>query len=212
MAKQTSPQKSAVCQNLRFLPLTPDAWSYLERLFGPRGASSGCWCMYWRVPKTEYEQGKGAGNRESFHRIVDTGDPPGILALAQDEPIGWCAIGPRQTLVRLEQSRALRPLDDAAVWSIACLFVRKDLRRHGVSAALLNAAAEYAFCKGAGIVEGYPTNPRTEHYPEIALWTGTMKSFQAAGFQEAGKGPTGRSIMRRTSANAARQFSCDRYA
>ena len=29
--------------DLTFHPVTPDRWPDLERLFGPRGAYSGCW-------------------------------------------------------------------------------------------------------------------------------------------------------------------------
>ena len=30
---------------LAFHPVTPDRWPDLERLFGPHGANSGCWCL-----------------------------------------------------------------------------------------------------------------------------------------------------------------------
>ena len=29
--------------------LTAGRWPALEDLFGPAGASNGCWCMYWRI-------------------------------------------------------------------------------------------------------------------------------------------------------------------
>jgi hypothetical protein len=32
-------------------PVTPERWPDLETLFGPRGATGGCWCMYWRLPR-----------------------------------------------------------------------------------------------------------------------------------------------------------------
>ena len=33
---------------LEILPLTPDRWDDVVRLFGPRGACAGCWCMFPR--------------------------------------------------------------------------------------------------------------------------------------------------------------------
>jgi len=30
-------------------PLTGENWPALEDLFGPAGASNGCWCTYWRI-------------------------------------------------------------------------------------------------------------------------------------------------------------------
>ena len=36
-------------------PLTPDRWADLETRFGPRGACAGCWCMWWRLTRREWE-------------------------------------------------------------------------------------------------------------------------------------------------------------
>ena len=36
-------------------PLTPERWNDLEALFGPHGASGGCWCMYWRLPRKIFD-------------------------------------------------------------------------------------------------------------------------------------------------------------
>ena len=33
---------------LEFHPLTIERWGDFEKLFGPRGAYGGCWCMWWR--------------------------------------------------------------------------------------------------------------------------------------------------------------------
>jgi hypothetical protein len=37
-------------------PLTPERWADFERLFGPRGAYGGCWCMYWRITRSTIEE------------------------------------------------------------------------------------------------------------------------------------------------------------
>jgi len=50
----------------------------------------------------------------------------------------------------------LKPVDGAPVWSISCLFIAKPYRRQGLSAALLEAAAQFARSRGAKLVEGYP--------------------------------------------------------
>ena len=181
---------------LSIAPLTAERWPDLVELFGERGACGGCWCMYWRLPKLEYGAGKGPANREALHRILEEGQVPGILAYAGSEVAGWCAVAPRQTYVRLQASRALRPIDDLPVWSVSCLFVRRGYRKQGISVALLKHAARFAKESGAQIVEGYPVQPKTENYPEPALWTGTVGAFAAAGYQEAGRGPTGRGIWR----------------
>lgn len=74
---------------IRFRPLTPERWDDLVALFGPRGACAGCWCMWWRLPHAAWQRGKGAGNRRALRRVVATGPPPGILAYADGQPVGW---------------------------------------------------------------------------------------------------------------------------
>jgi len=180
-------------------PLTPDRWSDLEALFGERGACGGCWCMCWRLPRTQYEQQKGAGNKRAFHAIVAAGDVPGVLAYADGEPVGWCAVAPRTDYPALARSRILRPVDDAPVWSISCLFIARPFRRRGVSVRLLEAATEYARTHGARIVEGYPVEPRGSMpmMPDAFVWTGLATAFRRAGFQEVARRSETRPVMRR---------------
>jgi GNAT superfamily N-acetyltransferase len=181
---------------LSFHPLSPDRWDDVEALFGERGACAGCWCMYWRLGAKEYSAGKGQGNRAAFRRIVERGDEPGVLAYAGDEPVGWCAVAPREAYPRLDRSRILAPLDDAAVWSISCLFVARPWRRQGVSRGLIEAAVAHARSRGARIVEGYPVEPAAPQ-ADAFVWTGLASAFERAGFREAARRSPTRPIMRR---------------
>ena len=63
-------------------PLTPQRFPDLVTLFGPNGASSGCWCMWWRVPAKDWSAGGNAGNRAAFEETVRRGEPVGLLAYA----------------------------------------------------------------------------------------------------------------------------------
>jgi len=179
-------------------PVTPDRWPDLERLFGAKGACGGCWCMLWRLPRAEYDRGKGDGNRAALEAIVTGGGTPGLLAYADREPIGWCAVAPRAEYPGLARSRELKPVDDQPVWSITCLFVAKPFRRRGVSVQLLHAAAEFARERGAEIVEGYPVEPRADGFqPDPFVWTGLASAFREAGFVEVLRRSETRPIMRR---------------
>src|SRR5437773_770027 len=44
---------------LTFRAVTRDRWPDLEELFGPRGACGGCWCMWWKLPRSEFKKGRG---------------------------------------------------------------------------------------------------------------------------------------------------------
>lgn len=181
---------------LTFRPATPERWDDLEELFGERGACGGCWCMFWRLPRKQFDAGKGAGNRRALKRLVSTEREPGLIAYLKREPIGWCALAPRQDYVALERSRILKPVDDQPVWSVSCLFIKKGYRRRGVSTRLLRAALEFAAKHGARIVEGYPVEPSMEKMPDPFLWHGIPSAFLRAGFREVERRSRTRPIMR----------------
>ena len=100
--------------------------------------------MWWRLPRAQWREQKGDGNKTAIRKIVKTGEVPGLLAYADGEPVGWCAIGPREAYPRLATSRTLKPLDDQRVWSVTCFFVARARRRRGVTVELLKAATEFA--------------------------------------------------------------------
>jgi GNAT superfamily N-acetyltransferase len=91
----------------------------------------------------------------------------------------------------------LKPVDEKPVWSVSCLFVRRDFRRQGISARLIAEAAKFAARQGARIVEGYPVEPRTAKSADAFVWTGLASSFLAAGFREVARRSATRPIMRR---------------
>jgi GNAT superfamily N-acetyltransferase len=182
---------------VEILPATADRWDDLARLFGPRGACAGCWCMWWRRSATEWKRGKGDGNRRALKRLVDSGEPPGLIAYDGGLPVGWIALAPREAFTRLGASRSLKPVDDTPVWSVTCFFVAKSHRRRGLSAVLLRAAAEHARSRGARMLEGYPVVSRTRTMPDAFAWTGLPGAFEKAGFREVARPSASRRIMRK---------------
>lgn len=191
------PRSSSVRSAFSVHPLTPERWNDLAQLFGQRGACGGCWCMSWRLRASEFNRGKGESNKRAFKRIVSSGSVPGLLAYRHDEPVGWCAVGPRECYPRLENSRILKRVDDQPVWSITCLFVRRDCRRAGVSVQLLKAAIKFARMNKARILEGYPNDLSGKLLPDAFVWTGLASAFRAAGFTEVLRRSRTRPIMRR---------------
>jgi GNAT superfamily N-acetyltransferase len=188
---------AGMIDELSFRPLGGDNWADFEKLFGERGGSGGCWCMLWRLPPADFETGKGAGNREAMRRLAGSARPPGILAYAGANAVGWCALAPREDYPALARSRVLKPVDERPVWSISCFYIDRAWRRRGLSVALLDAAVEFARGRGATIVEGYPVEPTKHDYPAVFAWTGTAQTFRRAGFEECLRRSPTRPIMRR---------------
>ncbi|PWT91816.1 MAG: GNAT family N-acetyltransferase [Acidobacteria bacterium] len=180
---------------LEFYPLTQERWNDLVILFGKNGACAGCWCTYWRQSSSEFAKNKGTKNKNKLRKIVNSKQPIGIVAYAEKVPIGWCAIAPREDYPRLSGSRILAPVDDQRVWSIVCFFVTRAHRRKGVTRELIKAAAEYAFKKGAKIVEAYPTDI-SKPQPDVFIYTGIGSAFRAVGFKEVERRSPNRPILR----------------
>jgi GNAT superfamily N-acetyltransferase len=182
---------------LTFEPLTKKNWNNFVRLFGDKGACGNCWCMYYRLKKSDYLEGKsGDGNKDAMKEIVWDGKPAGILALYEGQAIAWCAFAPREDFIKLEKSRVHKRIDNKSVWSIPCFFIDKNFRKHGVSEALITGVIKYAKANGIKIIEAYPTIPTTEKLPDSFAWIGLYKSFERAGFEVADRTSKNRPMVR----------------
>lgn len=169
---------------LRFEPLTKNNWNKFVELFGVKGACGNCWCMFYRLKKADYNEGKmNDGNKNAMKQLVWSNQPTGLLGFYKDIPIAWCAFAPREDFLKLEKSRVHKRIDDKPVWSVPCTFIAKDFRRQGVSVALLKGLIKYAKENGIKIVEAYPTIPAQEKLPDAFAWAGLYKSFERAGFE-----------------------------
>jgi hypothetical protein len=107
---------------LKFRPATASRWTDLEILFGERGACGGCWCMFWRLPRKQWEAVAETATRGSQENRNYGRPAPGIWPMPVT-PVGWCAIAPDNMLP--SSARILKPIDDEPVWSISCLFIKR---------------------------------------------------------------------------------------
>ena len=163
-----------------------DDRAVITELFGANGASGGCWCMHWRVPKggAMWKACKGEPNRRAFFKLLRDGRAHGTLAFAGDRPVGWCNIGPLEEFPRIRNSRVLSRAAPPGTWSINCFFVAAGWRRRGIASALLKEAVKVAFDRGARVLEAYPTTQKPDQSLVAAFtWTGTRSLFAKAGFK-----------------------------
>ncbi|WP_188192459.1 hypothetical protein [Nonomuraea sp. SYSU D8015] len=78
-----------------------DSWDDVQTVFGPHGAYSGCWCMWFRVA------GADQGDASRRPSCAPPGPRGGLwtgawgLAYLDGTPVGWCAVAPREEHVRL---------------------------------------------------------------------------------------------------------------
>lgn len=165
-------------------PLTQKNWAKFLELFGKNGAGANCWCMHFRLPKREYDESKAAGeNKDAIKQLVWDGKPTGVIGFYEDIPVAWCAFSPREDFRRLEKSRVHKPIDDKKVWSVPCMYIKKEYRKIGLSVTMLKGLVDYARKEGINIVEAYPTIPTQDKLPDGFAWIGLYKSFERAGFK-----------------------------
>lgn len=189
-------KSKATVSDLTFFPLTKERWSDFETLFGVRGACGGCWCMLWRLTRSEFERQKGEKNRKAMKTIVNSGEVPGILAFSHGHAVGWCSVAPRERFPALDRSRISKRIDDQPVWSITCFFIEKNYREQGLSVQLINAAIDYVQQQGGKILEAYPVEPKKDRAPAVFVWTGLAAAFKKAGFVECARRSETRPMMR----------------
>jgi GNAT superfamily N-acetyltransferase len=167
--------------SLEVHPVTPERWADMADLFtrkGPRGGhrntpAYGCWCMYWRDRALEH----GEPKKRAMAKLVRAGREPGLLAYEEGVAVGWVAVAPREEYRAILNSPQYRPREDEeGVWSITCFVIDKPVQRTGVATALLEAAVEHAFARGASSVEAYP------HVSNGSDYMGGLVLYERAGF------------------------------
>jgi GNAT superfamily N-acetyltransferase len=197
---------------LTFHPLTEDRWPDFVRLFGERGVGGGCWCMGWRLPRQQYLSQKGGRNKDAMHALIKGGCVPGVLGYSGSDPVGWCAVAPREAYPALQRSPSRKAVDTQPVWSISCVYVARAHRRQHLSSKLIGAAVAYARSQGARIVEGYPVPPKRDVASTNYAFAGFVSAFEQAGFTECLRRSQTRPIMRRGEDASGREVASRRRA
>ena len=186
---------------MRIVPANQASWDDLQTVFGTRGPAHRCQCQRYKLKPREAFHRFPADERA--HRLrTQTADEPttGLVAYLDDEPVGWCAVEPRNAYEGLVRNNRVpwegRDEDktDDSVWAVTCVFARAGFRRRGISYALVRAAVDHARARGARALEGYPMVTKDVITEELHV--GTEGAFATAGFTEVSR-PTKRRIVMR---------------
>jgi GNAT superfamily N-acetyltransferase len=164
------------------VPATAERWPDVETMLGG-DLDVGCWCQAWRG-RDEIAKAAGESRPETLRRQIEADSPPpGYLAYDGDEIVGWCGVGVRGRLPRLDGSRTIPRVDDQPVWAIGCFLVRPGHRRGGIASALLTGVVEAAREAGAPGIEAYPIEPVGRRANNTFAFVGIAAMFDRAGFR-----------------------------
>ena len=188
------------------LPANESSCADLQAIFGTRGPGSRCQCQRYKLRPREYFAGFPV--EERAHRLrgqsacgqPDADATSGLVATVAGEPVGWCAVEPRNSYQGLLRNNRVpwagrdEDKNDAGVWAVTCVLTRAGFRRRGIGRALTHAAVAFARERGARALEGYPivvTNVLSEE-----LHVGTEGMFTAAGLSVVSRPTLRRAVMR----------------
>lgn len=175
------------------------SWDDIRAVFGTVGDPSGCWCQWFKLPRSAWDAGTRDEKAALLHDQLLAGSP-GVLASLDGEPVGWAAVEPYAAYPALARSPITRRRDGdpADAWAVTCFVVRVDHRRRGIAGELLAGAVEHARARGAAVLEGYPVD--TEARPSLSSaerYHGTVSLFRGAGFELVRRPSATRALMRR---------------
>lgn len=188
------------------VPANGASWEHLVEVFGVRGPAARCWCQRYKLARGEaFVSCPQEDLADRLRDQTDAGHPgsertSGLVAYAEGEPVGWCAVEPRTAyrgLVRNAGMAAWTGRDedraDPGVWAVTCVLVRGGRRRRGVSSALVHAAVRHARIAGARVLEGYPLTTGSAISEE--LHPGVLSTFLDAGFLEVHRPSARRAVV-----------------
>ena len=187
-------------------PATLAQWNDVEQALTGGGDGRSCQCAWWTLTNTGFNTTTADERQALLHDEIAAGPPPGPVAYVDGEAAGWVRIGPRIAQARLARTRNIvgatsEPLDDPRVWAVTCFSIRREHRGEGLTAALLDAAIDYARGAGARLIEAYPTDTAMGTHRANSLFLGTLATFLAAGFAVVGERKPGHPLVALTLGN-----------
>ena len=162
-------------------PVTPERWPDLERLFGPSGAYSNCWCTFFRLKRSAFDEATPTERKGVLRSVVKDGEVPGLLAYVDGEPAAWVAVAPRTATPVLQRSTTKKVPDPEDVWAVTCFFVAQAHRGQGLMTRLVEEAAARAQAEGARALDAFPIEP--DALAGCEGYTGIASVFRRAGFR-----------------------------
>jgi len=180
-------------------PATQDRFEDAQHALTGGGDGASCQCQWWLLTNKEFDSTTRAGRAELLKAEMGRSPAPGLIAYVDGVAAGWVRVGPRLAQPKLARTRSFadspHAWDDPTIWAVTCFVVRREFRRQGLNAVLLNAAIDHARGNGARVLEAYPTDTAARTTPTNDLYIGILSVFLAAGFREVARPKPHRTIV-----------------
>jgi GNAT superfamily N-acetyltransferase len=149
--------------------------AFAELVERNNGIYGGCWCI---VHHPEYD--RGVSDPPALKRqLVHEGRAHAALVFDESgRAQGWCQYGRKDELLLKHRREYDKEPPPVATWRIACIFVDKRHRRHGVARAALHGALTQIAAAGGGLVEAVSEVTRDREAQDRFLFSGTVELFE----------------------------------
>jgi GNAT superfamily N-acetyltransferase len=149
--------------------------AFVELVERNNGIYGGCWCI---VHHPEYER-RVSEPRALKQQLVKEGRAQAALVFDEAGVAqGWCQYGKRDELLLKHKRAYEQEPPPRASWRIACIFVDKRHRRHGVARAALEGALAQIASAGGGRVEAISETTRGREAQDRFLFSATVELFE----------------------------------
>ena len=157
-------------------PLDGSTWeAFAELVERNNGVYGGCWCI---VHHPEYQRGV-SDPRTLKRQLVHEGRAHAALVLDEAGLAqGWCQYGPKDDLLLKHRREYDKEPPAEAAWRIACIFVDKHHRRHGIARAALGGALEQIAAAGGGLVEAISETTDGRQAQDRFLFSATVELLE----------------------------------
>lgn len=111
-------------RHFEIVAATHDRAGLVAELFESGRSTSTCWCMWFRKGAREFDAAGAERRRTDLIERLDIGPAPGLIAVAQDRPVGWLSFGPANEMEPRLRGWSVAPQSFAdEAWVIVCLYV-----------------------------------------------------------------------------------------
>ena len=139
-----------------------------------------CWCVAWEVPTWDgWGKRTAEQNCELREALWARGEYSGYVFYLENEPIGWCRVGPSSTWPKFCRERRVPPSE--SVFAFTCFGILPDYRRKGHLGKFLLLVLEDLAARNVTKVIVAPKR-LTGAQPDGQLWNGPARLFERVGF------------------------------
>jgi len=139
-----------------------------------------CYCCFFHAAsEQEWKDRTVEENKVIARQMILSGRMQGLMAYADDKPVGWCHYDRKDSLPGLAVFYPKVIGDNEPIAAIVCFTIAQGYRGQGIASRLLDEACLDLANQGCSVVEAYPFHSNTS---DEENYHGPMSMYLSHGF------------------------------